>query len=415
MAVILGSMLRQAILRGSLDIITAQGRRLSFGDGTGTKVVLRFTDAAAQRALIADPEMKLGELYMDGRLVIEQGSTYDLLNLVLLNLRNRPYPLTARILARGRILLRRFAQWNWSVRSKRNVAHHYDLDRRLYDLFLDSDRQYSCAYFQRPGQSLEEAQLAKKRHIVAKLAVEPGNKVLDIGCGWGGLGLYLAETAGAEVVGITLSEEQFAIARDRAEQSGMQDRVEFRIEDYRETQGTFDRIVSVGMFEHVGVGYYGTFFRQCARLLEEDGVMLIHTIGRTTGPGVTNPWITKYIFPGGYLPDLEEIIPAIEKAGLIITDVEILRLHYAETLKAWRERFMARREEAKALYDERFCRMWEFYLAGCEATFRNGDDVVFQLQIAKKVDALPLTRDYIAERERMLQETENAPLRLAGE
>ncbi|MFC5069137.1 class I SAM-dependent methyltransferase [Flaviflagellibacter deserti] len=415
MAMILGGMLRRAILRGSLDVLTAQGRRLSFGDGTGNKVVIRFTDAAAQRALIADPEMKLGELYMDGRLVMEQGSIYDLLNLVLLNLRHRPYPLTARILERGRILLRRFAQWNRGVRSKRNVAHHYDLDRRLYDLFLDSDRQYSCAYFQRPGQSLEEAQLAKKRHIVAKLAVEPGNKVLDIGCGWGGLGLYLAETAGAEVVGITLSEEQFAIARDRAEQSGMQDRVEFRIEDYRETQGTFDRIVSVGMFEHVGVGYYGTFFRQCARLLDEDGVMLIHTIGRTTGPGVTNPWITKYIFPGGYLPDLEEIIPAIEKAGLIITDVEILRLHYAETLKAWRERFMARREEAKALYDERFCLMWEFYLAGCEATFRNGDDVVFQLQIAKKVDALPLTRDYIAERERMLQEAENAPLRLAGE
>ena len=311
--------------------------------------------------------------------------------------------------------MRRLHQMNRGERAKRNVAHHYDLDRRLYDLFLDTDRQYSCAYFETPGQSLDDAQLAKKRHIAAKLAVEPGHRVLDIGCGWGGLGLYLADVVGADVVGITLSEEQFAIANGRAVERGLQDRVEFRIEDYRKTAGRFDRIVSVGMFEHVGVGFYDTYFQHCARLLDDDGVMLLHTIGRTTGPGATNPWIAKYIFPGGYIPALEEIVPAMERAGLFVTDVEILRIHYADTLKAWRERFLARRDEAEALYDEQFCRMWEFYLAACEASFRCGDDVVFQIQISKKIDALPLTRDYIAEREQNLRSKEAGPLRLAGE
>jgi cyclopropane-fatty-acyl-phospholipid synthase len=352
---------------------------------------------------------------MQGRLVMEKGSIYDFLEIGLANLHNRPYPLSSRILNRVRTWFRRLKQMNRGKRSARNVAHHYDLDAGLYDLFLDPDRQYSCAYFEHPHQSLEEAQIAKKRHIAAKLAVEPGHRVLDVGCGWGGLGLYLADIAGADVVGITLSQEQFKIARDRAIARGLQNRVEFRIEDYRHTAGRFDRIVSVGMFEHVGVGYFDTYFRHCARLLDDNGVILLHTIGRTTGPGATNPWISKYIFPGGYIPSLEEIAPSIERAGLLITDVEVLRLHYAGTLRAWRERFLINRAKAEALYDERFVRMWEFYLSACEASFRAGDDVVYQIQISKQVDTLPLTRDYITERENRLRQREKSHLRLAAE
>jgi cyclopropane-fatty-acyl-phospholipid synthase len=403
------------VRRGSLRVLTAQGDTLVFGDGTGKPVAIRFTDAAAQRSLLFDPELKLGELYMDGRLVMAEGLIYDFLELVIGNLHGRAYPLSSRILFRVRTWLRGLSQFNGRDRSKSNVAHHYDLNGGLYDLFLDSDRQYSCAYFTKPGQSIDDAQLAKKRHVAAKLAIEPHHKVLDIGCGWGGLGLYLAEIVGADVVGITLSEEQYAIARDRAVKKRLQDKVEFRIEDYRETQGQFDRIVSVGMFEHVGVGFYDTYFQHCARLLNEDGVMLLHTIGRTTGPGATNPWIAKYIFPGGYIPALEEFIPAAERAGLLVTDVEVLRIHYAETLRAWRERFVAKRDEAAALYDERFVRMWQFYLACCEASFRCGDDVVYQMQLSKKVDTLPITRAYIAEGERNLRQREKAPLRIAAE
>ncbi len=415
MKALLKPMLRRAIREGSVTLIHADGDISSFGDGTGTPITLHLKDRRASWALLLDPELKLGELYMDGRLELEHGTIYDFLETTLQNLRNRPYPLASRILYRLRTWVRRLHQLNRGSRSRRNVAHHYDLSARLYDLFLDPDRQYSCAYFEHPYQSLEEAQIAKKRHITAKLAVEPGHRVLDIGCGWGGLGLYLAGIAGADVVGITLSTEQHAIAAERARTSGLQNRAEFRIEDYRETEGRFDRIVSVGMFEHVGVGYYNTFFQHCARLLDDNGVMLLHTIGRTTGPGATNPWIAKYIFPGGYIPDLEEMVPAIEGAGLMITDVEVLRLHYANTLRAWRERFMARAAEAEALYDARFVRMWEFYLASCEASFRCGDDVVYQIQITRQVDTLPITRDYINEREKRLLERERAPLRIAAE
>ena len=415
MNVLLREMLRRAIRRGSVTVITGKDTRDTFGDGSGMSIAFRLKDRRAEWALILDPELKFGELFMQGRLVMEQGSIYDFLEIGLANLHNRPYPLSSRILNRVRTWFRRFKQMNRGKRSARNVAHHYDLDAGLYDLFLDPDRQYSCAYFEHPHQSLEEAQVAKKRHIAAKLAVEPGHKVLDVGCGWGGLGLYLADIAGADVVGITLSQEQFKIARDRAVARGLQNRVEFRIEDYRHTEGRFDRIVSVGMFEHVGVGYYDTYFRHCARLLDDNGVMLLHTIGRTTGPGSTNPWIAKYIFPGGYIPSLEEIAPWIERAGLLITDVEVLRLHYAGTLRAWRERFLINRAKAAALYDERFVRMWEFYLASCEASFRCGDDVVYQIQISKQVDTLPLTRGYITERENRLRQREKAHLRLAAE
>jgi cyclopropane-fatty-acyl-phospholipid synthase len=317
-----------------------------------------------------------------------------------------------------RYLFRRLQQFNLRSRARRNVAHHYDLDGRLYALFLDADQQYSCAYFEAQDQSLDDAQLAKKRHLAAKLRVEPGATVLDIGCGWGGLALYLAEVAGAQTTGITLSREQYARAQQRAIERGRTQDAVFRIEDYRDVAGRFDRIVSVGMFEHVGVGFYDTFFRKCAQILEDDGVFLLHTIGRSGSPSVTNPWIAKYIFPGGYIPALSELLPAIQRARLIVTDIEILQLHYAETLKAWRERFLAHREEVERLYDQRFVRMWEFYLASSEMAFRESDMVVFQIQMAKRKGVVPQTRDYIAREEGRLRAIEagsSAPLRLAGE
>lgn len=286
------------------------------------------------------------------------------------------------------------------------MAHHYDLSSRLYELFLDSDRQYSCAYFASPDDSLEEAQLAKKRHIAAKLLLEPGQKLLDIGCGWGGLGLYCAQVSGASVTGVTLSEEQHKIACARAKEQGLDGKVDFRLIDYRDVNDRFDRIVSVGMFEHVGTKHYDEFFNKVRDLLAEDGVMLLHTIGRSDGPGVTDPWIRKYIFPGGYIPALSEMMPAIERSGLVVTDIEVLRLHYAETLRHWSERFSANRDAVKEIYDERFCRMWEFYLAGAEMAFRHWGQVVFQVQLARKQDAVPLTRSYLERWENDIQSAE---------
>jgi len=407
--------LRRFVRRGSLTVTTARGRIGTFGDRTGHPVAVRFNNASAQRAVLFDPELKLGEAYMDGTLIVERGSIADVLALLLsqerLGPRNWAVP---RVL---RYLFRRLQQFNLRSRSRINVAHHYDLDGRLYSLFLDGDQQYSCAYFERPNQSLDDAQLAKKRHLAAKLRIAPGAKVLDIGCGWGGLALYLAEIAGAHVTGITLSWEQHQRAQNRAQERGRRD-VEFKLLDYRDLGGRFDRIVSVGMFEHVGVGFYDVFFNQCAKCLAEDGIALLHTIGRYRPPGITNPWIAKYIFPGGYIPALSEVLRAIERAGLIVTDVEILQLHYAETLKAWRERFLAHRDEVVRLYDQRFVRMWEFYLACSEMAFRLGEMVVFQIQMAKHKGVTPPTRDYIAREEARLRAGEAAyrpPLRLAGE
>jgi len=317
-----------------------------------------------------------------------------------------------------RYLYRRFDQFNPRSRSRRNVAHHYDLDGRLYSLFLDADRQYSCAYFEKPDQSLDDAQLAKKRHLAAKLCLNPHSRVLDIGCGWGGLGLYLAEFTGADVTGITLSQEQHAVANERAAEKGLAQQARFNLTDYRDVASQFDRIVSVGMFEHVGVNHYDRFFRKSAELLDRDGVMMLHSIGRSEGPSSTSPWIAKYIFPGGYIPSLSEVLPAIEKAGLLVTDIEILRLHYAETLKAWRERFLAHLEEVERIYDKRFVRMWEFYLAASEMSFREQNLMVFQIQLTKRQGIVPITRDYIMREEQHLRTIETKrfePLRLAGE
>ena len=414
---LLSAFLRRFIRSGSLRVTTAAGNTRAFGDGTGPPLAVRFTDAKAQRAVLLDPELRLGEAYMDGTFVVEQGSIAEVIAL-LMRLAEAAGPKWAAAPRLLRYLLRRLHQFNQRSRSRRNVAHHYDLDGRLYSLFLDSDQQYSCAYFESPNVSLDDAQLAKRRHLAAKLRIEPGASVLDIGCGWGGLALYLAEITGARVTGITLSQEQFARAQHRAIERGRTQDAVFRLVDYRDVSGRFDRIVSVGMFEHVGVGFYDTFFRKCAQLLDDDGIFLLHTIGRSGPPGATNPWIAKYIFPGGYIPALSEVLPAIQRAGLMVTDIEVLQLHYAETLKAWRERFLAHREEVERLYDARFVRMWEFYLAASEMAFREADMVVFQIQIAKRKGVVPQTRDYIGREEARLRALDTgypAQLRLAGE
>jgi cyclopropane-fatty-acyl-phospholipid synthase len=326
------------------------------------------------------------------------------MNLLMHNLSQSEPRGVMRLTKIWRRLTRPIAQRNHSSRARRNVAHHYDLSAQLYDVFLDRDRQYSCAYFSAPSETLDEAQIGKKRHIAAKLFLDrPDLGVLDIGSGWGGLALDLARDCGAKVLGVTLSEEQIALARSRAQKAGLAERCRFELVDYRRLNGTFDRIVSVGMFEHVGVPYYPAFFDKLRALLKDDGVALLHTIGRSDGPGVTNSWIAKYIFPGGYTPSLSEVLPVIERSGLIVTDVEVLRLHYAETLKEWRRRFKAQWNAVAELYDERFCRMWDFYLASSEMAFRRDGLVVYQIQMAKQIDTLPMTRDYMFEAERTMR------------
>jgi cyclopropane-fatty-acyl-phospholipid synthase len=320
--------------------------------------------------------------------------------LFAINLEALPEGPLANLLNGSFRLLRRLHQYNPLIRARHNAAHHYDLSDQLYELFLDQDRQYSCAYFRDGSDDLDTAQLNKKRHIAAKLLIRPGARVLDIGSGWGGLALYLASECGADVTGLTLSAEQHKVAIRRAAAAGLSDRVRFYLRDYREEFGHYDRIVSVGMFEHVGVNHYGAFLAKLKALLAPDGVALLHSIGRKDGPGATSPWIRKYIFPGGYVPALSEVLPIVERLKLWVTDVEVLRLHYAETLRAWRGRFERNRIRVRGIYDERFCRMWEMYLVGSEIAFRRQDLIVFQMQLAKAVDTVPLTRDYILDWER---------------
>ena len=393
---LLDKLLKKTIRHGSLTVIDPKGYPTAYGDGSAPHIAVRIHTTQAALKILFDPQMAVGEAYMEGTLTVETGTIYDVVDLVFRNIGLTPlkYPLSG-VTERLRTTFRRLAQFNPAGRSRKNVAHHYDLSDTLYDLFLDADRQYSCAYVMDPSDTIETAQAQKKRHLAAKLLLKPGQSILDIGSGWGGLGLYLAETGSGSVTGLTLSTEQLKVSQKRVAAAGLSDRVRFKLQDYRAEKGLYDRIISVGMFEHVGITHYDDYFKMVARCLKEDGVALIHAIGRPDGPGHTNPWITKYIFPGGYCPSLSEVIPAIERAGLIITDIEILRLHYAETLRLWRERFEQNRAKIRALYDERFCRMWEFYLMTSELSFRHQGQMVFQIQLAKRGDAVPITRDYI--------------------
>jgi cyclopropane-fatty-acyl-phospholipid synthase len=407
------------IKEGALEFAFANGKVVRFGDrGVADPPRVALRDRKAEWELLRRPELAFGELYMNGRADVVHGTLDEVLGTVSRNAMRNDAPAWLRLLFKTRIALRALHQRNDPNRARHNIAHHYDIGNDLYSLFLDEDQQYSCAYFENDAQTLEEAQLAKRRHIAAKLFVEPGQSVLDIGCGWGGLGLYLARTAGANVTGVTLSQEQLAVANQRAAEAGLSNHARFELQDYRHVRGKFDRIVSVGMFEHVGVNYFKQFFEKIAASLNDDGIALLHTIGRTDGPGATSPWVDKYIFPGGYIPGLSEIVPHIERAGLIILDIEVLRLHYAKTLQDWADRFQANREKAKTMYDERFCRMWEFYLTGARFAFLYEHHVVWQIQLAKDIYALPhITRDYIAARENELRARESpaADLRLAGQ
>ncbi|WP_296322447.1 cyclopropane-fatty-acyl-phospholipid synthase family protein [Reyranella sp.] len=401
---LLAQVLGRVVGEGRLTIIDEAGRfHHLVGSKPGPAVTLRIHDWWTGIRLALRPRLALGEAYMDGRLTVEQGDLYDLLDLLGRNIAALEATATVRWSYRLQRWLRWLEHYNPVGKAQKNVAHHYDLKGELYDLFLDRDRQYSCAYFRTGSEPLETAQADKKAHIAAKLLLSPGQKVLDIGSGWGGMGLYLARAFDVDVTGVTLSREQHGVSSRRAVDEGVSDKVRFKLLDYREESGRYDRIVSVGMFEHVGSAHYLEYFTKVKELLADDGVMLLHSIGRMEPPGGTNTWLRKYIFPGGYTPALSEVLAAIEKAGLWVTDIEVLRLHYAETLRHWRERFLANRDKIKEIagYDDRFCRMWEFYLAGCEVAFRYMNQMVFQVQIARRQDAVPLTRDYIASAERL--------------
>ena len=403
----LRSLLRRFVRRGTLGVIDHTGRRHDFGvPGTGQSATIRLHDPTLYWRLGLYPALHVGRAYVDGTLTIEEGELSDFLDLVLLNEHLASKGRAGEVKRRLDEVMRFAAVVNLPGRARRNVRHHYDHPADFYRLFLDEDLQYSCAYFTDAGISLEEAQEAKKRHIAAKLDLHPGHRVLDIGCGFGGMSLFLARNYGVHVTGITLSTEQLRIARERAAKQGLSRLVDFRLEDYRRTRGAFDRIVSIGMFEHVGRPHFRRFFARINALLADDGVALLHTIGRQPPPSPINVWIRRNIFPGAYLPSLSQLAPVLEKQDLWLTDFENLRLHYAATLKEWNRRFQQNREKVRELdpvrHDERFCRMWEFYLQSCESAFRHSGLTIFQMQLAKKVDALPLTRDYMFDEERRL-------------
>ena len=385
---------------GHLTIIDAHGVQHEFEGKPGPRAVIRLTDAALHHRLFFSPHLAVGEGYMDGGLLMEEGTTlYDFLDLCMANVARTETASLQWLFRYVRALRAAWRHWNPVGAARRKVSHHYDLNDTLFDLFLDRDRQYSCGYFHDPTDDIDTAQLNKKRHLAAKLLVEPGHKVLDIGSGWGGLGLFLAGMHDDVTVdGVTLSHEQHRVSNERAAKAGLADRVHFHLRDYRELDAaTYDRIVSVGMLEHVGPRHYEAYYRQVKRLLAPDGVAVIHSIGVFCEPYPLNPWMEKYIFPGPYTPALSQQMTVIERTGLYTTDIEVLRAHYAETLKAWRLACERHRDRIVELYDERFYRMWTFYLTGCEIAFRRGNLMVFQIQLAKSLDTVPQTRDYIAE------------------
>jgi len=395
----------QLVRKGRLILVMPDGRTLDFGPGGGKSLTVRLADRRTAFAIARNPRLGLGEAYMDGRIEILDGDILDLMELVTSANRWEDGGSGRKALGKGKNPLKKLSPArNAAGRARKNVAHHYDIGNDLYRLFLDDDLQYSCAYFTNPANSLEQAQEDKKAHIAAKLALEPGQHVLDIGCGWGGTALYLNRLAGVRVTGITLSEEQLKVARQRAETAGVSDEVRFELLDYRHVVGEFDRIVSIGMFEHVGAAFYEEFFLKCRELLKPGGVMLLHTIGKfgkvSAGP---DPFTDKYIFPGYHLPSLSQMVVASEKARLITTDVETLRLHYAYTLRHWLERTRKAKAKIVALYDERFFRMWEFYLAGGVVGFESGTMCNYQLQYVRDRRALPIVRDYMVDEERKLR------------
>lgn len=403
---ILASFFARCIKKGTLKVSFASGKTEIYGDGTGDEVAVRFADKGAQTGFVLDPAMKFGEAYMDGRLIVEKGTIYDVIVVLKNNAFRRHFPPFALLPTLGRLAMARLRDLVGLDPEKRNIAHHYDLDGRLYELFLDDDWQYTCAYFDDENVSLEQAQLAKKRHVTAKLMARPGQRVLEMGCGWGGLALYIAEMTGAHVTAVTLSEEQVAIAKRRAVNRNLTGKTNFRLQNYRDVEGTFDRIISIGMLEHVGPRNFAGMFKQSYRMLDKHGVMVVHAIGRPKVMRHPNPWMEKYIFPGGYIPAVSEVVPAIEQAGFLIKDIELLPMHYAHTCRAWRERFVANWDKAAALYDARFCRMWELYLALSESAFRHDRLMIFQIQLAKHQDTVPYTRDYLAKAKRQLLRAE---------
>ncbi len=399
-------LLNQIIRTGHLIVIDANQQSHNFGKpGTGPEAVIRLHDKNLHWKLLVNSPLYLGEAYMDGTLTLENGTTLrQLLRLFAINMVSNEDSIIAPFLDLIAPIRRFFLQFNPPGRSLKNVAHHYNIDYKLYQLFLDEDLIYTCSYFRTGQENLERSQLEKKAHIVAKLNLQPGMKVLDLGCGWGGLALYMAQVADCEVTGITLSTEQLKIAQERAKKAGLEHKVRFFLRDYRHETGHYDRITAIGILEHIGVPQYRTFFRKIKDLLTPQGVALVHSIGRPDGPGTTNPWFRKYLFPGGYAPALSEVLPIVEDLFLWVTDIEILRLHYAKTLEHWGERFMRNWDEAARIYDERFCRMWEFYLYAAEMEFLYLGTMVFHIQLTKTIDALPITRDYMFERETALLE-----------
>ncbi|MDP8993638.1 MAG: cyclopropane-fatty-acyl-phospholipid synthase family protein [Pseudomonadota bacterium] len=411
---LLDKMLRKLVTRGELVVTDHDGKEYRYGapDPEVRSVRVRLTDRGAALHIARDPRVGAGEAYMDGRLVVEKG---DIRDLALLIRANAPFEKRGALRPKGP--LRKSVSWlagkldqiNWRSRSRHNAEHTYNLTRRLYELFLDEDRQYTCAYYRDPSNSLERAQLDKKAHIAAKLHLKPGMKVLDIGCGWGGLALYLHRHYDVDVLGIALAPDQIEFSRERAAEAGVSDRVRFELMDYRDVQGPFDRIVNVGLIEHLGTPHYPGFFRKCHDLLAPHGIMVSHCCGRMGPPGVTDKWTRKYIFPGGYIPAISEIVSEAERNRLIVSDVEALRYHYAYTLEEWYRRTNAARDEIVRLYDERFFRMWQFYLAGAEAAFRYGGLVNWQVQYLRRRDAVPIVRDYMVEEEARLRASEEPP------
>ncbi len=396
----LSNMMKSFVRVGTLKIIDADGKVHVFSGQPGPNVTMRLSDRSLYHKLVFNPELNAGEAYMDGRMSFEDSTLRDFLTLFSLNrLSLASYPLQ-KVLRRVSRMFKKGQQANPIGKAQQNVAHHYDLGNDFYKLFLDEGLQYSCAYFTNDDNTLEQAQRNKLRLLAAKLKLSPGLKILDIGCGWGDLALYLARLADVEVVGVTLSKEQFELASARARKAGLDDRVRFELKDYRKVEDRFDRIVSVGMFEHVGVHHYGEFFGKINELMDDDGLALIHSIGHMSPPGTASPWLRKYIFPGAYSPALSEVFEVVEQNSLWVTDLEFLRLHYAKTLAHWAQRFEANRDKIEAMYDARFARMWEFYLISAEMMFRTGSQLVFHMQLARKRDAAPIVRDYITDLQR---------------